>query len=100
VLPHDGRPHDSAETKPTTFEALILVEAMSGALCEVTPSEAAGWFDHCGYEVEVQYVCMLLCEDYRSAVTVSRGNLKVSVLLPCRCLNGLLTPLGRSVHWS
>jgi hypothetical protein len=56
ALPHDGRPQDSAETKPTTFEALTLVEAMSGALCEVTPSEAAGWFDHCGYEVEVQYL--------------------------------------------
>ncbi len=33
-----------------------LVEAMSGALSEVTPWDAAGWFDHCGYEVEVQYL--------------------------------------------
>jgi transposase len=37
-----------------THEA--LVEAMSGALCEVTPWDVAGWFDHCGYEVEVQYL--------------------------------------------
>lgn len=33
-----------------------LVEAMSGALREVTPWDAAGWFGHCGYEVEVQYL--------------------------------------------
>ncbi len=33
-----------------------LVEAMSGALSEVTPWDAAGWFDHCGYQVEVQYL--------------------------------------------
>lgn len=37
-----------------THEA--LVEAMSGALFEVTPWDAAGWFDHCGYKVEVQYL--------------------------------------------
>jgi transposase len=37
-----------------THEA--LVEAMSEALSEVTPWDAAGWFDHCGYEVEVQYL--------------------------------------------
>jgi transposase len=37
-----------------THEA--LVEAMGGALSEVTPWDAAGWFDHCGYEVEVQYL--------------------------------------------
>jgi transposase len=37
-----------------THEALL--EAMEGALSEVTPSDAAGWFDHCGYEVEVQYL--------------------------------------------
>lgn len=37
-----------------THEA--LVEAMSGALSEVTPWDAAGWFDHCGYQVEVQYL--------------------------------------------
>ncbi|CAN5740551.1 hypothetical protein BH24ACT22_BH24ACT22_02280 [soil metagenome] len=37
-----------------THEALI--EAMEKALCEVTPWDAAGWFDHCGYEVEVQYL--------------------------------------------
>ncbi len=34
----------------------VLVEAMSGALFEVTPWDAAGWFDHCGYKVEVQYL--------------------------------------------
>ena len=37
-----------------TYEA--LVEAMSGALSEVTPWDVAGWFDHSGYEVEVQYL--------------------------------------------
>jgi transposase len=33
-----------------------LVEAMCGALSAVTPGDAAGWFDHCGYEIEVQYL--------------------------------------------
>ena len=33
-----------------------LLQAMCGALSEVTPWDAAGWFDHCGYEVEVQYL--------------------------------------------
>jgi transposase len=37
-----------------THEALL--EAMEEALSEVTPADAAGWFDHCGYEVEVQYL--------------------------------------------
>jgi transposase len=37
-----------------THEALL--EAMEEALCKVTPADAAGWFDHCGYEVEVQYL--------------------------------------------
>ena len=37
-----------------THEALL--EAMSEALSKVTPSDAAGWFDHSGYEVEVQYL--------------------------------------------
>jgi transposase len=37
-----------------THEALL--EAMERALREVTPSDAAGWFDHCGYQVEVQYL--------------------------------------------
>jgi transposase len=37
-----------------TREALI--EAMSVALSAITPGDAAGWFDHCGYEVEVQYL--------------------------------------------
>ena len=26
-----------------------LLDAMEEALCKVTPSDAAGWFDHCGY---------------------------------------------------
>lgn len=33
-----------------------LLEAMKEALSEVTAADAAGWFDHCGYEVEVQYL--------------------------------------------
>jgi transposase len=37
-----------------THEALL--EAMEEALSKVTPGDAAGWFAHCGYEVEVQYL--------------------------------------------
>jgi transposase len=37
-----------------THEALL--EAMEEALSEVTPADAAGWFGHCGYQVEVQYL--------------------------------------------
>ena len=37
-----------------THEALL--EATEEALSKVTPADAAGWFDHCGYEVEVQYL--------------------------------------------
>lgn len=33
-----------------------LLGAMAQALSEVTPLDAAGWFDHCGYRVEVQYL--------------------------------------------
>jgi transposase len=33
-----------------------LLEAMEEALCKVTPADAAGWFEHCGYQVEVQYL--------------------------------------------
>ena len=33
-----------------------LLEAMEEALSRVTPADAAGWFDHCGYEAEVQYL--------------------------------------------
>jgi transposase len=33
-----------------------LLEAMEEALSKVTPGDAAGWFDHCGYHVEVQYL--------------------------------------------
>ena len=35
-------------------------EALHGALAEalssITPVDAAGWFVHCGYEVEVRYL--------------------------------------------
>jgi transposase len=37
-----------------THEALL--EAIANALWAITPQDAAGWFDHCGYEVEVQYL--------------------------------------------
>jgi transposase len=37
-----------------THEALL--EAMEEALSKVTPADAAGWFDHCGYPVEVRYL--------------------------------------------
>ena len=33
-----------------------LLEAVEEALWKVTPSDAAGWFEHCGYPVEVQYL--------------------------------------------
>jgi transposase len=33
-----------------------LLEAMEEALSKVTPADVAGWFNHCGYEVEVQYL--------------------------------------------
>jgi hypothetical protein len=29
---------------------------MEEALSKVTPADTAGWFDHCGYPVEVQYL--------------------------------------------
>ena len=37
-----------------THEALL--EAMEEALRKVSPADAAGWFEHCGYQVEVQYL--------------------------------------------
>ena len=37
-----------------THEA--LTEAIANALWAITPADVAGWFDHCGYEVEVQYL--------------------------------------------
>jgi transposase len=37
-----------------TYEALL--EAMEEALSKVSPDAAAGWFNHCGYQVEVQYL--------------------------------------------
>jgi hypothetical protein len=36
-----------------THEA--LPEAMEEVLSKVTPDDAAGWFDHRGYQVEDQY---------------------------------------------
>ena len=43
-----------------THEALL--KAMEEALSKVTPGDAAGWFDHCRYQVEVQYLCIPLLE--------------------------------------
>lgn len=37
-----------------THEALL--GAMAEALSSITPADAAGWFVHCGYEVEVRYL--------------------------------------------
>jgi transposase len=37
-----------------TREALL--GAMEEALSAITPSDAAGWFEHCGYQVEVHYL--------------------------------------------
>ena len=37
-----------------THEALL--GAMAQALSAITPGDAVGWFDHCGYEVEVLYL--------------------------------------------
>jgi transposase len=37
-----------------THEALL--EAMEEALSKVSAADAAGWFSHCGYQVEVQYL--------------------------------------------
>ena len=37
-----------------THEALL--EAMEEALSRITAGDAAGWFNHCGYQVEVQYL--------------------------------------------
>jgi transposase len=33
-----------------------LTEAIANALSAITPQDAAGWFNHRGYEVEVQYL--------------------------------------------
>ena len=38
-----------------THEALLEAIAEE-VLSKVTPADAAGWFDHCGYQVEVQYL--------------------------------------------
>ena len=37
-----------------THEAQL--EAMEEALSAITPGDAGGWFEHCGYHVEVQYL--------------------------------------------
>jgi len=42
------------KVRARTHDALL--EAMAEALSALTPADAAGWFDHCGYEVEVHYL--------------------------------------------
>ena len=37
-----------------THEALL--ETIAEALSKITPADAAGWLNHCGYQVEVQYL--------------------------------------------
>jgi len=37
-----------------THEALL--EAMEGALSKISAADVAGWFGHCGYQLEVQYL--------------------------------------------
>src|SRR3954469_21249326 len=37
-----------------TQEALL--QTIAEALSKITPADAAGWFNHCGYQVEVQYL--------------------------------------------
>ncbi len=38
------------------LQVVCCVPIGAGALWVITPGDAAGWFDHCGYEVEVQYL--------------------------------------------
>jgi transposase len=42
------------KVRARTHDALL--EAMAEALSALKPADAAGWFDHCGYEVEVHYL--------------------------------------------
>jgi transposase len=42
------------ELAARTHQALL--KAIEEALLAVTPGDAAGCFDHCGYPVEVQYL--------------------------------------------
>jgi transposase len=44
-----------------THEALL--EAMEEALSKLTPADAARWFDHCGYQVEVCSTCECRCKN-------------------------------------
>ena len=46
--------HILRKLRARTHEALL--EAMEQALSKVTPPDAAGWFNHCGYQAEVQYL--------------------------------------------
>jgi transposase len=46
--------HILRKLRARTHEALL--EAMEEALSEVSAADAAGWFSHCGYQVEVQYL--------------------------------------------
>jgi len=43
----------SSEFQAAFHEALL--EAMEEELSAVTSQDAAGWFDHCGYQTEVRY---------------------------------------------
>jgi hypothetical protein len=59
IEPHRGSVLEDQESilrklGARTHEALL--EAMEEALSKVTPADAVGWFNHCGYEVEVQYL--------------------------------------------
>ena len=33
-----------------------VLEAMAEVILAVTPGDVAGWFHHCGFQVEVQYL--------------------------------------------
>jgi hypothetical protein len=43
----------SSEFQAALHEALL--EAMEEELSAVTSQDAAGWFDHCGYQTEARY---------------------------------------------
>jgi len=46
----------SPSRKPGARTHEALLEAMEEALSKVSAADAAGWFEHCGYQVEVQYL--------------------------------------------
>jgi hypothetical protein len=49
-----NKDHPQEALGARTHEALL--EAKEEALSKVSLADAAGWFDHCGYQVEVQYL--------------------------------------------